>query len=251
MRYLGFVEYDGTSYSGFQKQENKDTIEYQIERAILLMTMIETKISVAGRTDKGVHALNQAFHFDSTLDLSSEIWTTSLNLRLNNDIRIKRVLKVNSFFHARHSVDYKIYKYVIAKKPSSAFTTRFENYVKDFKVELVKDEIRCLEGTHDYLGYCKKNKLESNTVRTIDKIEIVEDINSYSFYFYGRSFLRHMIRIIMGLIIEVGRGTKDKKLINEVLLTKHKEGYVASSSGLYLVDVIYKEEDIKLNEEIS
>jgi tRNA pseudouridine38-40 synthase len=240
MNYKLTIAYDGMSYSGFQCQIGKDTIEERIKIALKTMTKIDIDIVVAGRTDKGVHAFGQVINFLTTLDIEPNLWKIGLNKRLPLDIRVLNVSRVDESFHARHSAILKTYHYYIAKKESSVFSSRYEYYVSNFDVSKVNECIHLLEGTHDFLGFCKK-VTEKDTIKTINKIEIIETDDHYIFAFYGKSFLRHMIRIIMGLVISIGIGLKNEDTINEVFLTNNRmlTGVSAPPSGLYLVEVKY------------
>jgi tRNA pseudouridine38-40 synthase len=240
MKYLGIVSYDGTNYHGFQRQKNALGIQTLIERAFRLMTQTEITIHSASRTDKGVHALKMPFHFETELDLDPEIWIRALNLRLPNDIRIMKIKPVHARFHARHSAKGKIYRYVIAKKPSTVFNSRYETYVPDFDIEVVRDLLPKFEGTHDFRGFCRYTK-GKETVRTIHSLTLKETKKAYVFTFDGISFLRYMVRSIMGTLIEIGQHKIEPEVIDDLFQTKNRElaGKTAEARGLFLVRVKY------------
>ena len=240
MRYQAIVEYDGTRYSGFQSQPNEDSIQRQIERALRLMTQKEIRISASGRTDKGVHALGQSIHFDFNTFLDSKTWVESLNKRLPGDIRIKKVVKKGDGFHARFDAKSKIYKYVISKRELNAFENNYMYYNSFFDITLVRECIQDLVGTHDFFGLSKFVE-GKNTIKSIFEIKIKETKDSITFLFHGNSFLKYMVRSMMGLIIEIGCKKKTASTIKNILETKNRSlaGKTAPASGLYLVKVFY------------
>lgn len=240
MRYKGVVSYDGTNYAGFQSQSNGTGIQEVIEKAFRLMTQTDIKIHSAGRTDKGVHAIGQVFHFDSTIDLPSDIWVRGVNDRMPLDIRLKKVIQVNSNFHARHSAKSKVYKYVIAKKPSTAFTKNYEVYVKDLDFNQMRIAMQDLVGTHDFRGFCQLVPGKP-TEKTILKATMKETKKHVIFTFHGKSFLKYMVRSMMGTLIQIGMGRKEVSVIKEILETKNRTlaGKTAESRGLFLVRIYY------------
>lgn len=242
MRYLAIVSYEGTQYHGFQSQKNAVGIQDLIEKAFRLMTQTTIKIHSAGRTDKGVHAYGQAFHFDSDLDFDNDRWL-KVNRRLPLDIRILSVKKVQDDFHARHWAKSKKYRYVIAKQPSSVFAANHEVYVENFMIEPVKKAISYFIGTHDYRGFCQLVKGKP-TIKTIYGVEIEETEKHYHFIIHGNSFLKYMVRSMMGTLIQIGKQRLEPEIVKEILATQNRKlaGKTAEARGLYL-DQIYYEED--------
>lgn len=239
-RYLASVSYDGSNYSGFQRQLNSSSIQESIEKAIKNMTMIETTIHSAGRTDKGVHALNHSFHFDLLVELDSDILLKGLNKRLSKDIRILDIKKVSNDFHSRHHAKQRVYEYRIAKKDSDIFNQRFEVFVENFNIEIARKCINLFVGTKNFTGFSKLSN-DKDPIRTINSITINETNNQYIFTFTGVSFLRYMVRSIMGTIIDVSTNKVDIKIINEIFETKNRKlaGKTAEAKGLFFKEVIY------------
>lgn len=237
MRFKAIVAYDGTAYHGFQSQKNAIGIQYVIEKSLRLMTQTEIKIHASGRTDKGVHAINQVFHFDSDLDID---WLR-VNDRLPLDIRIKKVVKVSEDFHARHHAKSKKYKYVLSKKESTVFRKNYEVYVRNLKIEPMIEASKDFEGIHDFKGFCKHVKGKP-TIKTIYEVKFKETKQHYIFTFHGNSFLKYMVRSMMGTLIEIGLGKKDPMIIKTILETQNRKlaGKTAESRGLYLERVYYK-----------
>ena len=241
MRYKAVVSYDGSAYVGFQSQNNGLGIQEVIEKAFRLMTQTEIKIHSAGRTDKGVHAKGQVFHFDSSIDLPSDIWVRGVNDRLPLDIRVKSVKRVKQDFHARHSATSKIYQYVIAKKPETPFTKNYEVYIRNLDVKPMIEALPLLIGTHDFRGFCQLVPGKP-TIKTIFQATCKETKKHYIFTFHGNSFLKYMVRSIMGTLIQIGLHRKDVTIIKEILETKdrHLAGKTAEARGLFLVRINYQ-----------
>lgn len=241
MRFMAIVSYDGTAYQGFQSQQNALGIQEVIEKAFRLMTQTDIKIHSAGRTDKGVHAIGQVFHFDSDIDIDQETWIRGVNQRLPLDIRLKKIKKVKPNFHARHSATSKVYRYVIAKKPSTVFSKNYEVFIKDFDIEKVKPVLGDFVGTHDFKGFCQ-HVPGKPTMKTIFKVSLKETKKHYTFTFHGNSFLKYMVRSMMGTIIQIGLGRKDPSVIKDILETQNRSlaGKTAEARGLFLVKIFYK-----------
>ena len=241
MRYHAIVQYDGSRYYGFQSQINEIGIQEVIEKALKNMTQMVIKIHSAGRTDKGVHALGQSFHFDAELDIDSDVFVKSLNRRLPLDIRILKISKVSHRFHARHSSISKKYIYKISKKPIKAFEAFYVHYEKNADYEKMKQASKLFEGTHDFSGFSVKVPGKP-TIKTIYQVKIIETSHRIHFEFHGNGFLKYMVRSIMGTIIECGL---EKKTLEDILENfahpnRKLAGKTAPSAGLYLKKVYYK-----------
>ncbi len=241
MRFHAIVQYDGSRYYGFQSQLNQIGIQEVIEKALKNMTQMKIKIHSAGRTDKGVHAIGQSFHFDAEMDIDGEIFAKSLNRRLPLDIRILKISKVNDTFHARHHAISKKYVYKMSKKPLRAFEAYYLHYERDISYERMKDAAKSFEGTHDFSGFSVKVPGKP-TVKTIYQIKVYETSKRIHFEFHGNGFLKYMVRSMMGTIIECGLGKKTILDIEENLIRPNRSlaGKTAPSAGLYLKKVYYK-----------
>jgi len=237
MRFLAIVSYDGTNYAGFQSQKNAVGIQEVIEKSLKNMTQTVIKIHASGRTDKGVHALRQPFHFDSDLDID---WLR-VNDRLPLDIRMISFKKVNDDFHARHDAKSKKYKYVLAKEESNVFKKNYEVYIRNLDIKPMLKAYPLLLGTHDFKGFCQYVQGKP-TIKTIYNIDFKETKEHYIFTFHGNSFLKYMVRSMMGTLIEIGLHRKKPEVIIEILETQDRQlaGKTADARGLYLERVYYK-----------
>lgn len=242
MRYLVTVSYDGSSYFGFQRQKEQLTIQTVIERSLKKMVKKDINIHSAGRTDRGVHAKGQTFHFNSKLPITPKGWMRSLNEILPLDIRILDVVIVDDKFHARHHAILRTYEYYIAKSESSVFSQRYEVYIKGFNYEIAKKCIEMFLGKKDFSGFAKiDNKKSTDTLRKIRNFELKETNQHYIFKIEANSFLRYMVRSIIGTIIDVATSKKDINVIKEIFDTNNRKlaGKTAKACGLYLTKVTY------------
>ena len=240
MRYLVEVSFDGSNYVGFQRQLNGNAIENEIEKAFKNMTKIPTKIYSSGRTDKGVHAKALTFHFDSDLEITLENWVNGLNKRLPLDIRVNKIKVVKASFHARYSAKARIYQYYISKKPNTPFNQRYEVYIEGFDYNKALETLNYFIGKKDFRGFSKAPK-DKDTIKEIYEFTLKETKNHYIFTIKGSSFLRYMVRSIIGTIIEIATNRKDISVINEIFKTHNRKlaGKSAEARGLYLKRVIY------------
>lgn len=243
MRVLAVVQYDGTNYSGWQIQPSALSIQETIEKSFKQITSREIKIYGSGRTDTGVHAKGQTFHFDIDDSIDLEKLRYSLNSVLPKDIRLLSFKIVGDDFHARHSVVSKTYQYILNLGEEDVFSNKYEQiFRKSLNIELMNDAGKLFEGTHCFQNFTTKEEDQDNFVRTINYINIEHTkTNRLILTFNGDGFMRYMIRFIVGTLIQVGLG----KLTNEdvqYLINKEERlpvSYKAESKGLTLLEVQY------------
>ncbi|MDR2828043.1 MAG: tRNA pseudouridine(38-40) synthase TruA [Acholeplasmatales bacterium] len=243
MRYLAYVMYDGYNYEGFQYQnEETATIEKSLKEAFLILTKQNIKIYPSGRTDSKVHAKAQTFHFDFNNITNLDTFKEGLNRILPLDIRITKILKVNDTFHARHCAKMKEYRYYISKKEPTPFNNRYCAYVGDLNVSVMQKSISLFEGLHDFKAFSVTFKNSKPTTKIIYSAKIKETRDKIVIIFIGNSFLRYMVRRMVGLLIEIGKLKKDSTIINEMF--QNKENTIiyktAIPMGLFLHKVYYK-----------
>ncbi len=242
MRYKMVLSYDGTDYSGYQRQPNAHTIQAAVEKAIFDMTKIETEIFAASRTDKGVHALYQVVHFDTVADIEKESWISGLNKRLPSDIRVLKIHKVKPHFHARHDSKSKVYLYKITKQEPSIFDQRFAVYVPNLDIKKMELAAQHLIGTHDFKAFAKLDTSEEKpTIRTLYTVSVKSYKTYYLFKIHGDHFLRYMVRSIMGNLIDIGLGRKQPEHIKNLLACKDRllTSKTAPAKGLVLYHIYY------------
>lgn len=242
MRILAIVSYLGTNYAGWQFQPGHVSIEETIEQAISKIRNTPTKIYGSGRTDAGVHALGQTFHFDIDEERDLEKFRYSINCVLPKDIHILSLIKVNDDLHARFSAKGKVYQYVINRGEHNVFNYQTET---EFDEPLDVDDMRkcasILEGQHCYQNFTTKDEDEDGFVREISSIKIEENHDKLVFTFTGNGFMRYMIRFLVGTLLQVGRGKLTLDEVKKALDSTERRvvSYKAEPQGLTLVKVIY------------
>ena len=242
MKIFAKVEYLGTSYHGWQKQINANSVQEEIEKVLSQILNTEISIVGSGRTDAGVHAKGQTFHFEVNKEVDLAKLKYASNMLLPDDIHIIELKEVDNDFHARYSAKQKHYRYLINtgdKNPFLFNRTLFYPYPFD----IVKF-IECLdkfEGTHNYQDFTSKEEDEDGFVRTIYSIDVKQEKDSVSIDLKGNGFMRYMIRDIIGTCLAIASGKEDISYITKHLDSANREivSYKAGSEGLYLIDVIY------------
>lgn len=243
MRYKCTVSYDGTNFHGFQTQENARTVQEEIEKSLTAMHKEKINIFACSRTDAHVHALGQVFHFDSPLDINEWNMKQALNSSLPSDIHIVNVSKVTNNFHARCNVLKKEYHYLIDLGEYNPIYNNYRMYpmYKNLDVEKMIDASKIFIGKHDFKTFTK-NHDTTDTIKEIYSIdfEIVDELLTIKFI--GNSFLYNMIRIIVGMLLEVGYNHITKEDLQKALENKDRKyaPKLASANGLYLVKIDYQ-----------
>ena len=243
MNILIKIVYDGTNFYGFQYQPDKRTIENELTLGIQNTIKEKTKIYYAGRTDRGVHALGQYANFksDTTIDIGN--LPRVINYNLPEDVSVIGAKYVDDDFHARFSAKKKKYRYVVyrSRYRNALLCNRAYEYPFNLNIEKMRTSMNYLLGEHDYNSFMGRNAIVKDTIRSIDSVDIIENRNFLYFDFVGKSFLKNMIRIIVGTALEIGNGRFSELHMKEVLDKKNRKaaGPTAPSCGLYLLDVEY------------
>lgn len=237
------IEYDGTNFSGWQKQKNRRTVQEEIECA--LEKIIKEKVSVtgSGRTDAGVHALGQIANFTTEKTIKPEELLFGINTMLPVDIVVTNVEEVDCEFDARSSAKKKHYRYVInnSKFPSALNAYREYHFKYFLDVESMQLAAQDLIGKHDFKAFCAAGSSVKNTEREIYILNINKLGNRVIIDIVGNGFLYNMVRIIVGTLLDVGTGKLDICVIKNMLDEKERTlgGRTVGPEGLYLVDVEY------------
>lgn len=246
-RFKLFIEYEGTRYSGWQKQENAKTIQGTLIKAakeVFGNNFVD--IQGSGRTDGGVHAICQVAHLDAKTVLAPEIIRMKLNDLLPYDINILEVKKTSSNFHGRHDAKSRSYLYQVAKR-RTAFGKNYVWWVKD-KLDFKKMESasKHFVGLNDFSSFSDDDPKEKSTKVLIDNVQLKEDGELILIRIIGSHFIWKMVRRIVGVLVEVGRGNKTENDILNYLNNKSNEPakYTAPPSGLFLEKVIYESESM-------
>ncbi|MCA1057110.1 tRNA pseudouridine(38-40) synthase TruA [Rossellomorea aquimaris] len=238
------ISYDGTHFSGYQVQPGQRTVQGLLEETLGSIHKGERiRVTASGRTDAGVHAEGQVFHFDTPLSIPEEKWPVVLNTRLPDEVVIKNAEYVSDDFHARFSVERKEYRYRVYTAPSrSPFQRDFAlHYPFAISVDEMKKAAQDLMGEHDFTSFCSAKTEVEDKVRNLDRITITEQEGEIIFSFIGNGFLYNMVRILVGTLLEVGSGNLRSEDMKEILQAKdrNRAGKTAPPHGLYLWKVEY------------
>lgn len=264
------IQYDGTRYSGWQKQGNTDqTIQGKLEAIAAKLTGIPTDVNGSGRTDAGVHALGQIANFRGDIparhgisektkgssgqphdnSISVEYIRDYFNQALPMDIRIITVEEAAPRFHARLNACEKHYRYILdnATVPD-VFRRRYAARIPadpapriPYDLNAMRQAAELLRGEHNYKSFCENRHMKKSTVRSIRDIQISQEEDQIIMDFYGNGFLYHMVRILVGTLLEVGSGKRQPEEMKSILETKSRSaaGFTAPAQGLFLVQVTY------------
>ncbi|MGX1195579.1 tRNA pseudouridine(38-40) synthase TruA [Metabacillus sp. SLBN-84] len=244
MRVKCTVSYDGTGFSGFQIQPGQRTVQGEIEKGLKkLHKGQEVKVFASGRTDAGVHAIGQVLHFDTEIYIPESRWPNALNSLLPGDVAIHAVTFTDDDFHARYHVRAKEYRYKVSRSEVRDVFSRNYAYHYPYKLDYVKmrEAIKFLIGTHDFTSFCSAKTDKEDRIRTLYDIEFYEEDDVLTFRFVGDGFLYNMVRILVGTLINAGRGVLDPYRIPDILKARDRSlnGKTAPGSGLYLWKVYY------------
>lgn len=238
------LQYEGTRYQGWQKQEStENTIQGKLEA--LLSKMCEKKVEIhgSGRTDAGVHARGQVANFILDTDKSKEEIMEYMNQYLPEDIGIIKIEEANKRFHSRLHAKGKTYQYrIINSATPYVFDRRYVYQIhEDLDITAMREAALCLCGTHDFKAFTSHQRGKKSTVRTIESIQIEERGEAIIITFTGDGFLYHMIRILVGTLLAVGKGEKSSKSIQPMIERgdRKKAGELVPAKGLTLVKVEY------------
>ncbi len=233
------LSYVGARYHGWQIQKDVQTVQGELINAVERITGEQLKVWGASRTDAGVHALGQVANFFTTSDIPPEKFKDALNSVLPHDIRVIKSVKVPENFNARHSTSIKTYRYVILQGEINPFLRGLVLSVKTpLDVEKMKECAKEIEGEHDFRNFTPE---KSNTKRIIISSDIVKKGRFVVYEVRGYSFLRYMVRNIVGKLIMVGLGKMEVEEFKKQLESPEEvqPQFTAPPHGLYLVDVRY------------
>lgn len=239
MRYLASVTYDGSKYYGFQKLEKHKTIQAELERALTKINKNMVVVKGAGRTDRGVHAFNQKFHFDLSVSIPTNHIKSAINSLLEPGIYVNDVIEVDDSFHARFDAKEKIYEYVINLGEYDAIDNdNIYNYNQKLDIKKMKKASKYLLGIHDFEYFVSGKR--DNYQNIIYKIKFKRKKDILVITFKGKSFYRYMVRNLVGSLILVGENKITPENLKEMVNKDKKYNYItAPANGLYLVDVKY------------
>ena len=237
------IEYDGKEFNGWQKQPNKLNIQGTIEKAIQELTGEEIELNASGRTDAGVHALNQVANFKTNSNIPIEKIAIALNSKLKKSILIKNAEEVDERFHSRLTCKRKTYRYVINNsKYGSAIYRNMEFHIpQKLDIEKMKQAVKYFEGEHDFKAFKASGTSSKSSVRTIYKADVFDADDKIYIELTGNGFLYNMVRIIAGTLVDVGLGNIVPEQIPNIIAEGKRQnaGKTLPAHGLFLVSVEY------------
>lgn len=244
MNYKMTIQYDGSRYDGWQKQGNTGrTVQGKLESVLARMTGEEIEVHGAGRTDAGVHAKGQTANVRMKTVYTAEKLKAMMNQYLPEDIEIRDVECVPERFHSRLNAVGKTYSYRLSVDDRKHVFERKYLYLygKPLDISSMKCASGYLTGTHDFASFCANKRMKKSTVRTIESIAFEERNGILTILFTGNGFLYHMIRILVGTLLEVGEGKRSPDSMKEILNARNRQaaGRLAPAEGLTLENVFY------------
>ena len=246
MRTLKLVlEYDGSAYHGWQVQPHGSTIQGELETRLRTLLGRFHRVHGAGRTDAGVHAIGQVAHFRTDHPMETGTLQRALNATLPRDIAVLSVEEVAPGFHARKSALSKQYAYhILNRRTRAVFWDRYAWHImKPLQVRPMEEAARELVGTHDFSAFCATGCDIDDRVRTIHDLVLVRrEGGLLRLEVRGNGFLRHMVRILVGTLVEVGLGKRTPDDVRRVLASADRRlaGKTAPARGLCLERVTYE-----------
>lgn len=248
--YRLLVSYEGTSYVGWQIQPNGLSIQGELKAAISKFLQEEVIVIGSGRTDSGVHALGQVAHFRCRQEVELQRFLRAVNGLLSPDIRVKEIQRAPSTFHALFSATGKVYHYHLCLDPfHDPFRRRYSLHVKrKVNLDRLRQGAQALVGTHDFSAFANeanKGAAAKNAVRTMRRVDIVEEEGGIRLEIEANGFLYKMVRNIVGTLLGGSyEGTKYPEYIDDIegiLASKNRKraGRAAQAQGLFLVEVFY------------
>lgn len=246
MRIAVGIEYNGTHYHGWQNQLDGNSVQEQVERALSKVADHPVTVLCAGRTDKAVHATGQVVHFDTESIRKEHSWILGANSHLAPDIRLLWVRPVQDTFHARFSAQYREYRYIIhnTKYPSALMAHQVTWIPYVLHVEPMQEACAFFLGKQDFTSIRGAHCQAKHPIRTIQEITIRREGELIVLAIRADGFLHHMVRNIMGILLEIGCLRENPTWVQEVLAAQKRTaaGMTAPPTGLYLVRVGYPEE---------
>ncbi len=243
------IQYDGTVYAGWQIQENATTVQQVLEEAIRRVVGEEVRLIASGRTDAGVHAYGQVANFRTSSEIPGDKFHYHLKGLLPPDIDVICSEAVPWEFHSRYDALRKTYRYLVYNGESLHPTLRHLAAHVSYPLDVDKmQEAACrFLGEHDFRSFMASNSGEEQTIRSIDELEVCRRGNEIGFRIVGRSFLRNMIRILVGTLVEAGRGRIQPEDVTKILAAGNREaaGPTMPACGLYLMSVEYEKTETK------
>lgn len=243
MRIAAVIEYDGSPFSGWQRQDNARSVQACVEAALSRVADAPVRTTVAGRTDAGVHALGQVVHFDTGAARPADAWVRGTNSNLPREIAVLWAGEVGSDFHARYSATGRRYRYVVLNRAvrPTYLAGRVTHAYRPLDVERMRAAAQYLIGEHDFTSFRSIECEAKSPVRELRVLEVERHGQYINIDVCANAFLHHMVRNLAGVLLEIGSGGRVPAWAREVLEARDrtKGGVTAPPDGLYLAGVDY------------
>ncbi len=242
-RMAALLEYDGSAYAGWQSQAHAKTLQESVEAALSFVAGAPVAAVCAGRTDAGVHALGQVVHFDIAARRTPRAWVLGANTRLPPDIALQWVGEVATDFHARHTALRRIYRYYILNRSArSALGAGRTAWIhRPLDVDAMRAAAQELLGEHDFSAFRSMECQSKSPMRRVERISVSQDRDSLCIEISANAYLHHMVRNIVGTLLEVQSGNDPPCAMKRILENRDRRlaGATAPAAGLYLWRVEY------------
>ncbi|MEI7464554.1 MAG: tRNA pseudouridine(38-40) synthase TruA [Burkholderiales bacterium] len=237
------VAYRGAAYCGWQRQASNDTVQARVEQALSQFAAVPLTVTCAGRTDTGVHAINQVIHVDAPVERDDISWVRGTNRYLPADVAIQWCLRVDDGFHARFGAIGRRYSYLLLESPvRPALEAGLVGWTfRKIEVEAMRQAAQLLVGEHDFSAFRSSQCQAASPVKQMRAIDISRRGAYWRIDFHANAFLHHMVRNIVGCLVAVGTGNRPVTWISEVLAARDRERAAPtfSADGLYFVGPDY------------
>lgn len=247
-RYKATISYDGTLFSGFQRQSHARTVQEEIEKTLQKLASVQpVPIQGAGRTDAGVHAYGQVIHFDLPQKRDLEKLRFALDTQTPDDIDVVDLAIVADDFHCRYQKHSKTYEFLVDNgRPKNPMMRHYAtHYPYPLDINKMQEAIKDLVGTHDFTGFTAAGTSVENKVRTITEATLVQDDKTgfLVFTFSGNGFLYKQVRNMVGTLLKIGNGRMPVEQIKVILDSKNRQlaGPTPAGNGLYLKEIRYED----------
>ena len=246
MRIAAILEYDGSQFSGWQRQERARSVQGAVEEALTKVADETIQVIVAGRTDAGVHAAGQVIHFDTGAARGDYSWVRGANSNLPADVALLWAGPVDNGFHARYSATGRHYHYIILNRPirPTYLAQRVTHEYRLLDVAPMQEAAKHLLGEHDFTSFRAAECQAKSPVRVLRALDVTRHGELVHIRAHANAFLQHMVRNIAGVLITVGAGERAPDWTKEVLEARYRRagGVTAAPDGLYLREIEYPEQ---------
>mgnify|MGYP006277648087 CR=1 FL=1 len=236
------LEYDGTEFCGWQRQRSDRTVQEEVERSLSMLTEEDIKLTAAGRTDSGVHALAQVANFKTHSTLPLEVFVRGGNSRLPRDVRILSAEEVPADFSARYSAIRRTYRYYITTRHRAVGRQYAWYYWNPLNLQRMQEACSEILGTHEFISFCQAKAEVDHYLCDVRSAWWRREHNYVVFEICANRFLHNMVRVLVGTMVELGDDKKESATLTDILLAKDRNaaGPTAPAWGLHLVDVEYE-----------